>query len=123
MNISKIKSQSQSEIVQNPRKELQWFAKIMETKLDYKGGWYSLTPLQLINLLKGELEELEAEIIEERMLNFSEDSNIKYSENPINIQDAQFECANIANFCMMLADILENSSAKYSKMKNIDYKY
>jgi hypothetical protein len=74
-----------------PRPALKWFAQQMEAKLracDYKGGWDALSFGQLFSMLRDEARELwdvifytgfEPEIIE--------------------------EAADVANFCMMIADI------------------
>lgn len=76
------------------RKEIVWFSKEMEAKLkkyDSKGGWEDLTTVHLLGRIKDELKELEEE----------------FENDFIDITAAVRECADIANFCMMIADNLK----------------
>ena len=74
------------------RKEVKEFAEQMEQKLqanDHKGGWRNCTVEELYARLLDEVSELQSE------LNFPEQDS-----------DAIIaECADIANFAMMVADI------------------
>jgi hypothetical protein len=75
------------------RKAVQWFAEQMEKELkanDYKGGWDSCSEEYLLNRLKEELNELELSPI-------------------VDIDMYISECADVANFAMMLADNAKNS--------------
>lgn len=70
------------------RKEVVEFSKQMENKLkknDYKGGWSNLSAEYLLMLLKKEVSELEAAI---------------QSQSDTDIIS---ECADVANFAMMIA--------------------
>lgn len=78
------------------RESLQTFMKDMEHKLrknDYKGGWERLHSQKIFNLLQGEVSEL-SEALQD------EGARINYIEDAIN------ECADVANYAMMIADIL-----------------
>lgn len=69
-----------------------WFSKQMESKLkenDHKDGWKDTTVSQLLTLLKIEVSELDAEID---------------TVNEIKREDVIKECADIANFALMIAD-------------------
>ena len=90
-------------------KSLLNFTKKMQQGLNensYKGGWKSLCPIELLQRIKEETEELQAE------LEFNTDE-VEYSytdkQTIINIQT---ECADIANFAMMLSDNLERGMKK-----------
>lgn len=75
-----------------PREEIQEFAKDMQWKLmwnDHKGGWAHIGISELIDRIAGELEELRAAYI-----------------NDADNHELIRECADIANYCMMLADNL-----------------
>lgn len=68
------------------RKEVKWFADLMEEKLqknDYKGGWEYENSIYFHSELLEEIKEL---------------------ENAINDKQRIEECVDIANFAMMLAD-------------------
>lgn len=74
------------------RAKLLSFAVIMQEKLDdnaHKGGWANETPKQLLKRAKQELRELEAAV-----------NNTYQSED-----DIAREAADVANFCMMIADV------------------
>lgn len=71
-----------------PRKEVQWFSEQMEAALkanDHKGGWYDCEEGWLLRRLSQELQELRQ-------------ARTKGREAVIK------ECADIANFAMMIAD-------------------
>jgi len=72
------------------RPEVMSFARQMEERLranDHKGGWQDMTPGDLIRRLDDEFFELWAEI-----------------DNKASAERIVGECADVANFCMMLAD-------------------
>lgn len=74
------------------RVEVRRLSLIMELKLrknDYKGGWAEMSPSQLLDLLKVEVQELEEAIA---------------AGDPLDIAQ---ECADIANYAMMIADNTE----------------
>lgn len=71
-----------------PRKEVEIFAQYMEHKLklnDHKGGWTEKSNQKLLELLRGEVEELANAIAGEPNLNI------------------MFEAADVANYAMMIA--------------------
>lgn len=71
-----------------PRKEVRIFADCMEHKLkknDHKGGWENVSNARLFELLRKEVDELEAAMRDEPELH------------------CVFEAADIANFAMMIA--------------------
>lgn len=95
------------------RPELNWFAQAMEAQLrqnDHKGGaesWRNDSPLDLIRRIHEELEELER-IGPGHMVAAS----LRVIENPGNpghragcAHDILSEAADVANFCMMVADV------------------
>jgi NTP pyrophosphatase (non-canonical NTP hydrolase) len=72
------------------RPELEWFVQQMEQKLkenDHKQHWQNNHPYKLLDNLYEEAKELEEAIV----MNFSAKEIIK-------------ECADVANFAMMIAD-------------------
>lgn len=76
------------------RKEVEWFVEQMEKKLkenEHKGGWEKETYEMLIALLECEVDELKWAI--------NHHSNLGAS--PVHIIN---ECADVANFVMMIAD-------------------
>lgn len=87
------------------REELKWFSKNMEQKLkenDYKGGWDDVTVNFLLERLDCEFKELQ-NIINE----FISDTGRSVEDGlllPIYPQDIVRECADVANFAMMIAD-------------------
>ena len=75
-----------------PRKEVKWFAEQMEKKLqknDHRSGWKDADEDFLLQRLQEEILELKDEICE---------SHIYNSKKVIE------ECADVANFAMMIAD-------------------
>lgn len=82
------------------RSEVKWFAEQMESKLqenDHKGGWQQCGKYWLFERMQEEMTEL----LQELSL-FSNDAK---NENRI-IR----ECADIANFAMMIADKVREQS-------------
>ena len=85
-----------------------WFAQRMEAKLaknDFKGGWGNCTPSDLYQMLQHECKELEEKYIA-RQIDTARDSDLhlphfKDTSNNSIID----ECADIANFAMMIADL------------------
>ena len=74
------------------RSEVKTFAEFMEVSLklnDYKGGWRNKTPDWLMSRLKDEVQDLQA------ALDFA-----LYNEEKIG------ECVDVANYAMMIADVL-----------------
>jgi NTP pyrophosphatase (non-canonical NTP hydrolase) len=73
-----------------PRPEIEQFAMIMEEKLqknDHKGGWTGCAAHALLDRLRQETDELEEALIH---------------KSP---EEVCLEAADVANFCMMIADI------------------
>ena len=83
-------------ITLSARQSVQWFANEMEKKLrknDWKGGWSECSFDWLWDLLNEEIDELSTaldEVIDE--------------QNIVTNEDLISECADIANFAMMIAD-------------------
>jgi NTP pyrophosphatase (non-canonical NTP hydrolase) len=81
-----------------PRDEVRWFARQMEARLlanDHKGGWRDCTVEELLQRINDEyLELLEA-----------------VNGNPSDIHSIIAECADVANFAMMVADVVNRWSA------------
>lgn len=80
----------------NTRQELNDFIIVQELKLrrnDFKGGWKDCDPRYLFDLLQDELFELEMAIQR------GDDS-------------AMWECADVANFAMMIWDVLRERNVK-----------
>ena len=78
------------------------FGKEMQFKLDERNkkgrmGWRSKRITTLFNLLMKEVNELEDAIFCCKYCNVVKD---------INIEDVKKECADIANFCMMIHDVV-----------------
>lgn len=77
------------------RPEVLWFARKMEDKLaanDHKRHWSTCEPSVLLGYLKAEIRELE--------------------EALINRKDVVQECADVANFAMMIADNITMGNPK-----------
>ena len=80
------------------RTEVKVFSEIMEQKLkenDHKIHWSNFPPEELLVQLKEEVEELEFQLWKQT----STDAEAKEQEIKL-----QRECADIANFAMMIAD-------------------
>jgi len=74
------------------RLEVRRLSLLMELKLrrnDHKGGWQHMTPMELLERLEGEVRELRQAI---------------YEGDPLDIAQ---ECADVANYAMMIADVTE----------------
>jgi hypothetical protein len=85
----------------NTRKEVQWFAEEMEAKLkenDHKGGWYGCRFRALFPRLREETDEL---LLAAHPLNLDTMAEKLTEEDACNLIR---ECADIANFAMMIAD-------------------
>lgn len=84
------------------RDEVKWFAEAMEKKLkenDYKGGWKQCSPEHLMGSLDGEFYELKKSISAIAGCIFH------HGEVREPFVDAIIEeCADLANFAMMIAD-------------------
>ena len=75
------------------RTELRWFVQEMEWKLqanDHKGGWRECHPFALFERLQEEVEEIRAQL----------------NADPDDIAKLVAECADVANFAMMIADVI-----------------
>ena len=87
------------------RPQLLWFSEIMETKLkknDNKGGWDNCEIDWLISRLKEEVKEIEdAWLIKKN--DFGRSAGEGFLLCPSS-EDIQNECADVANFAMMIAD-------------------
>ncbi|MEW9578589.1 hypothetical protein U9K47_25090 [Bacillus toyonensis] len=80
------------------RGSIRWFAEHMESKLsenDHKGGWEEDTADDLLEKLKAELVELKGEL----------EPDLVPSSVPVWSANIIRECADIANYAMMIADI------------------
>ena len=76
------------------RPVLEWFAGKMEAKLrdnDWKGGWHQDDVSRLLPLLKGEMQELEVSLS---------------TRNPAPAEEVAREAVDVANFAMMIADVV-----------------
>lgn len=76
------------------RSEVQWFATEMEKQLkanDHKGGWKDCDPWDLLNRADEELMELRDAVFK--------------GEHGGGADRIIHEAADVANFCMMIADI------------------
>ena len=82
------------------RPEVIMFAQLMEKVLkqhDHKGGWLSASVMDLANKLIGEVDELMIEVI-----NWA--TNRK-ENNADEFEAIRHECADVANYAMMISDI------------------
>jgi hypothetical protein len=83
-----------------PRKEVRWFAQFMEARLranDHKGGWLDCPIESLLPRIYDEYREL---------LNAVTGKPIH--QVPDDIQAIIDECADVANFAMMVADLVHH---------------
>lgn len=79
------------------RPALAWFAVYMErtlTRNDYKGGWRHCQARYLFRRLREEIDEMEA----------AWNRMIKMKKQNRDATDVIDECADVANFAMMIAD-------------------
>ena len=79
------------------RPEVQWFAERMEVKLrsnDWKGGWRKMTPTEILARIREETDELEDGL----------------RGGAVNVM---LEAVDVANFAMMLADVVWAAEAGY----------
>lgn len=84
-----------------PRKEIQWFAQEMEAKLrenDHKGGWQGCRFAHIFPRLREESGEL---LVKAHPLNLDTIAETLTAEDACELVR---ECADIANFAMMIAD-------------------
>lgn len=85
------------------RKSVAWFAQKMEEKLrendDLKKHWSSMDEDDLLDLMRGEFEELF-----EKCSNIGFDIFFKKITCDKKIESLILECADIANYAMMIAD-------------------
>lgn len=87
------------------RKEVQEFAEAMEMQLlkhDDRPGWKDCNTHWLWLRIKQELDEL-------RELLFDENGKL---QEKINITKVLLEAADVANFCMMIADVIKENWVK-----------
>lgn len=97
------------------RGSIRWFAEHMESKLkenDHKGGWEENTVDDLFEKMKIEIIELQEEL----------ESDSIPSSIPVWSANIIRECADIANFAMMIADITNRYVYPY-KPPNSEEKY
>jgi len=96
--------------IEKIRPVLQWFSVEMEEKLslnDHKGGWRDCEVDVLIDKMDGEIEELK-EVWWQIKNDYSVSEDKKFLLE-IDKEDLIKECADVANFSMMVADIMNNS--------------
>lgn len=89
------------------RVEVLEFALIMEEKLkenDYKGGWKDCETGNLLSMACDEIKEVAPAV-----------STMNKSTTNKNINDVQKECADVANFMMMISDNLQRKIYNYNK--------
>ena len=76
-----------------PRKEVRWFAQFMEARLrgnDHKGGWLDCPLEELLPRIYDEYREVLDAV----------------AGQPGDVQAIVDECADVANFAMMVADVV-----------------
>jgi NTP pyrophosphatase (non-canonical NTP hydrolase) len=86
------------------RPEVQKFAEAMELKLrqnDHKGGWKGENESWLMLRAHEELSEM-FRVMEKRKVY---DVNLCYLPSTVHREMILSECADVSNFCMMIADI------------------
>lgn len=96
------------------RKEVVWFSQQMEKQLkknDHKTGWKNCKFTYLLDRLEGEYKELDECFwmpdSRSDMMWLGDDVDLKGKFTP---EDAIKECADVANFAMMVADRLREKS-------------
>ncbi len=93
----------------HPRGSVKWFAEEMERELrnnDHKSGWENSNPRDLIPRIEGETREL---------VLLAHDLKLGTAREKISPEQKKkliSECADIANFAMMVADIIEHGVEK-----------
>ena len=78
-----------------PRREVEEFANYMEDVLrdnDDKGGWQSMSILDIIDRMEEELHEVRTVYLKSKSTDW---------------RALKHEAADVANFCMMLADVID----------------
>jgi hypothetical protein len=90
------------------RPSVAWFAQRMEAKLaknDFKDGWINCSASELYEMLQHECKELE-EKYRARQIETARDSELHLPHFKDTSNDSLIdECADIANFAMMIADL------------------
>ena len=92
------------------RQQVEWFANQMENKLmenDHKGGWVDCDPLWLLKRLREEVGELERELFKTCSCRGCADCN---HLNMPNKDRVVREAADVANFAMMIADVVSKQT-------------
>ena len=95
-----------------PRREVQWFAQEMEAKLrenDYKGHWEECRFEELFPRIREEADEL---LVKAHPLQLDTIDEKLTQEDACELIR---ECADIANFAMMIADNIRMKSAALGK--------
>ncbi len=93
------------------RPPLKAFAIIMEQKLkdnDYKGGWASCESSELLRMLKEEVYELEEILNKKEWSRHGRSAGENVSLTDVSGEAIAKECADVANFAMMIADSFTN---------------
>lgn len=88
-------------------KSIEQFSQVMREKLSenlHKSGWHDSSTAYLIGRLKEELVELEESLIK-----------LDAENNEVNRWESSLECADVANFAMMIADNLTREPLNETK--------
>ena len=96
------------------RREVVWFAEEMEMRLkanDYKGGWKDCSPMWLLNRLKEEVRELEDELKSQYGF-ICHCCGHKQEPRKNEAQDIIREASDVANYAMMIADIVQKGEGE-----------
>ena len=86
--------------VEGVRPEVLAFAHLMESKLkknDHKGGWKNCDPSWLFNRMYEEIEEIKIPLLTDK----NEQAKRRHEQR----DRISLECADVANFAMMIADV------------------
>lgn len=89
------------------RNDVLWFAEQMELKLrgnDHKGGWDLCEPQWLLKRLKEEVKEL-SETLSWRDADLGRSASEGVLFRDVSNEEIIKECADIANFALMIADL------------------